>query len=67
MKKGYKFDDLSDKVCETKGCYRLLKRRRVEVHDDTICYRCSQKKLRSLGKRHRNLSKAYHRSVPVAA
>jgi len=55
MKKNYKYDDLSDKVCAGRHCTRALKKRRVEVHGDTLCYRCSQKNKRRLGKKHRTL------------
>jgi len=38
MKKSYPFDVLSDRRC--KNCGSKLKRRMVEEHDATICWKC---------------------------
>ena len=59
MKKSARADELSDNVCEGHKCNRRLKKRRVEEYDDTLCYRCHQKKLRATGRGHRDLTKAY--------
>jgi hypothetical protein len=40
VKKSYKFNELSDVVCQGKGCDRKLKKRRVEGHGDTLCFKC---------------------------
>ena len=40
MKKSYKFNELSDQICQRKSCTRKLKKRRVEEHGDTLCYKC---------------------------
>lgn len=61
MKKSYKQNEFSDQICQGKNCRRRLKRRRVEEHNDTHCYRCHQKKLKAAGKGHRDLSRAYLR------
>ena len=41
MKKSYKNDEFSEQVCQGKNCKRRLKRRRVEDHNDTLCYKCN--------------------------
>ena len=43
MKKSYRFNELSNQVCQGKSCQRLLKKRRVEEHGDTLCYACNLK------------------------
>jgi hypothetical protein len=43
MKKGYKHNELSDRVCEAKGCNKRLKKRRVEEHNDSLCFDCNQR------------------------
>ena len=40
MKKSYKFNELSNEVCQGKGCDKRLKQRRVEEHGDTLCFKC---------------------------
>ena len=41
MKKSYKHNEFSDRICEKKNCITKLKRRRVEEHKDTLCYKCN--------------------------
>lgn len=55
MKKSFKFNELSDKVCEGKDCDRKIKMRRHVEYWDTLCYRCYQRKLKAAGYGHRNL------------
>ena len=41
MKKSYKFNELSDQICQGKNCNTKLKMRRVVEHNDTLCYKCN--------------------------
>ena len=53
MKKSHKSSEFSDRVCEVKGCDKRLKLRRVEEHDDKLCYDCHQRDTEK-GKYNRN-------------
>ena len=50
MKKSYKHNHLSDRICEKKSCNTRLKKRRVEEHNDTVCYKCWLKSQLRLGR-----------------
>lgn len=43
MKKSHKFDELSDRKCETPGCRKRIKERLKDKNK--ICYGCYQKKM----------------------
>jgi hypothetical protein len=38
LKKNYRFDDLSARVCMQRGCIRRIKERLVESKDVRFCY-----------------------------
>ena len=58
-KKSASHNELSGQICQGSKCRRRLKKRRLEEHGDTLCYRCHQKKLKATGRGHRDLTKAY--------
>lgn len=69
MKKSWSFDVLSDRVCDSPGCHRRLKLRRVVEHKDAYCYKCNQRHLDMSGKKSRKMNRAYKpqtNGVPAA-
>ena len=47
MKKSYSFDVMSDRKCH--NCGSLLKKRMVEEHDATVCWKCVKMFMRMFG------------------
>lgn len=50
MKKTYSYNEFSSRICERKSCNTKLKKRRVEEHNDTLCYKCNLRAKLKTGK-----------------
>lgn len=57
MKKSYKFNELSEQVCQGKGCGKRLKKRRVEEYGDTLCFKCYVREGLKAGKWNNHINK----------